>query len=51
MQKGGLLLIANIGKPDNAIIQFLIAFYMRFIMPTIVKTLTFKKFPKILGNH
>jgi demethylmenaquinone methyltransferase/2-methoxy-6-polyprenyl-1,4-benzoquinol methylase len=45
-KKDGFLLIANIGKPDNAIIQFLMAFYMRFLMPTIAKILTFKKISK-----
>ncbi len=46
-KRGGKVLIANIGKPDSIIARFIMSFYMRFLMPLIVKILIFKR---VSGN-
>lgn len=46
-KEGGLLLLANVGKPDNRALRFIMSFYMRFLMPIVAKT---SALGKVAGN-
>ncbi|HID17410.1 TPA: methyltransferase domain-containing protein [Candidatus Bathyarchaeota archaeon] len=46
-KEGGLLLLANVGKPDNRALRLAMSFYMRFLMPIAAKTAALGK---VAGN-